>query len=552
MKNLLLLFLFSFFIFHSAFSQNPLVKQWDKRFGGTGDDQLYWLQQTTDGGYILGGYSDSDSSGDKTQFSRGGNDYWIIKIDSLGVKQWDKRYGGSAGDLLTSLQQTNDGGYIVGGSSNSDSSGDISQSSKGQYDYWIIKADGYGNKQWDKRYGGTGKDYLYSLDQTTDGGYILGGYSYSDSSGDKTQDAWGYADYWIVKIDSIGNKQWDKRYGGTWEDWLRVVKQTTDGGYILEGYSVSDSSGDKTQNSWASGAWDYWIVKVDSLGNKQWDKQFGGTSRDLCTSMSLTSDGGYILVGYSDSDSSGDKTQPNWDSTGNTTDYWIVKIDSLGNKQWDKDYGGTMFEFGFGNISQTSDGGFIISSDSYSSISGDKTENNLGQEQTWIIKTDSLGIKQWDKTVFALSNPHEEAGLVIQTNDGCYAVANYTRAGIGGYKTQPNWDTLAPFNTSDYWIIKFCDSTLTTSIPIINKQSTSFNIFPNPAQDEFTISGLPFPVQIKMVDVFGREVFSQTIITSNPKPDSYRVQTSNFSNGVYLIKAYTGKGVFQQKLIINH
>jgi hypothetical protein len=230
--------------------QNPLVKQWDKRFGGTNDDKLLSFQQTTDGGYILGGYSFSGISGDKTQNLWGNVDYWIVKTDSLGNKEWDKDFGGTDDDVLFSIQQTVEGGYILGGVSKSNISGDKTQNSYGNYDYWIVKTDSLGNKQWDKDFGGTDDDELNSIRQTTDGGYILVGYSLSDSSGDKTQDLWGGWDYWIVKTDSLGNKQWEKDFGGTDFDFLISIQQTADGGYILAGYSFSGISGNKTQNSW--------------------------------------------------------------------------------------------------------------------------------------------------------------------------------------------------------------------------------------------------------------------------------------------------------------
>jgi len=333
MKKQLLSIIFIFSFLQQSFSQNPLVKQWDKRFGGTSFDWLQAIEKTADGGCILGGYSWSDSSGDKTQDTKGGNDYWIVKIDSLGNKQWDKDFGGSSNDLLTSLKQTSDGGYILGGSSYSDSSGDKSQASWGPYDYWIIKIDSLGNKQWDKDFGGTFSDHLTALQQTADRGYILGGWSYSDISGNKTQHNWDPShatpDYWIIKTDSLGIKQWDKDFGGTEDDVFSSLQQTADGGYILGGLSRSDSSGNKSQNT-CSG-WpdvDYWVIKIDSLGNKQWDKDFGGTGGDLLASLKQAGDNGYILGGWSNSDSSGAKTQDSW----GLADYWIIKTDSMGNK----------------------------------------------------------------------------------------------------------------------------------------------------------------------------------------------------------------------------
>jgi hypothetical protein len=157
MKKLLLLyFLFSFF--NSAFSQNPLVKQWDYRFGGTNKDWLSSFQRTFDGGYIIGGFSKSDSSGNKTQNSWGYSDYWIVKIDSAGNMQWDKDFGGGSTEKFYTLQQTTDGGYILEGLSNSGISGDKTQTSWGDNDYWIVKIDSLGTKKWDKRYGGTFAD----------------------------------------------------------------------------------------------------------------------------------------------------------------------------------------------------------------------------------------------------------------------------------------------------------------------------------------------------------------------------------------------------------
>ncbi len=285
--NVFILFLFIFSALHS-FSQNPLVKMWDKRFGGTGTDELFRFQQTKDGGFILGGYSQSGIGGDKTDSLRGGAgdlDYWIVKTDSFGNKEWDKDFGGTSDDKFNSLQQTTDGGYILGGGSLSGISGDKTQAnwdaSLHTADYWIVKTDSLGNKEWDKDIGGTGYDELFSLQQTADGGYILGGTSGSGIGGDKTDSLRGGTfdlDYWIIKTDSLGNKQWDKDFGGTGGDDFFSLQQTADGGYILGGYSQSGIGGDKSDSLRGGGVdVDYWIVKTDWLGNKQWDKDFGGT-----------------------------------------------------------------------------------------------------------------------------------------------------------------------------------------------------------------------------------------------------------------------------------
>ena len=295
-------------------------KQWEKSFGGTADDEFYSMQQTSDGGYILGGRSYSAVSGNKTNAPFGGGDFWVVKVDTNGVKQWDHSYGGTASDVINSLQQTSDGGYILGGTSTSGISGNKTNTFFGVIDYWLVKADTNGVKQWDHSYGGTNGDYLYSVQQTSDGGYILGGASNSGPSGNKAGTNWGLYDYWLVKVDTNGNKQWDQSYGGTSSDFLYNVRQTDDGGYLLGGDSRSGISGNKTNASF--GVEDFWLVKVDADGNKQWEQSYGGTGDDYLRSLQPTGDGGYILGGYSVSGISGNKTNANYGGN----DYWVVKL----------------------------------------------------------------------------------------------------------------------------------------------------------------------------------------------------------------------------------
>jgi hypothetical protein len=540
MKKLLLLIVYNISVIAFCSAQNPLVKQWDKRFGGTDVDYLYSFQQTKDGGYILGGSSQSGITGDKTQAKWGYQDYWVVKIDSLGNKQWDKDFGGTEADYLISLQQTRDGGYILGGYSFSDSSGDKTQDGWGLHDFWIVKIDSLGSKLWDKDFGGTDYDFLYSIQQTTDGGYVLGGFSASGISGNKTQDTWGNYDYWIVKIDSLGNKQWDKDFGGTSIDFLYSLKQTIDNGYILGGYSYSGISGDKTQDT--IGSWDYWIVKTDSLGNKQWDKDFGGTEEDRLFSLQQTVDGGYILGGFSASGISGDKTQPIWDTCTSCFykfDYWIIKTDSVGNKQWDKDFGGTLIEELF-NIFISDDGGYLFSGDSYSPLSGDKTENNLGTEQTWVLKTDSLGNKQWDKTLRTNTLIDDENGLVIQTEDGCFAMANTTGGGIAGDKTQPSWGGW------DYWIIKFCDTTSTTSINQISESQFQISIYPNPFTSAFTVHSSQNITQITIHNIIGEKIYQKQLPSNKI---SAELNLSFLQQGIYFLNVKANGESWTRKIV---
>jgi hypothetical protein len=370
-----------------------------------GDDGLNGLQATADGGYILGGYSSSDISGDKTQDDRGLEDYWIVKIDASGNKMWDARFGGTDHDVLLAIQQTSDNGYLLGGYSQSGANGDKTEDTQGDRDYWVVKTDASGVKQWDKRFGGSGTDELFALKQVTNG-YVLGGRSKSGTGGDKSQDNWDATnatyDYWVIKTNSDGIKQWDKRYGGTGDDFLFGLLQTNDNGYLLGGHSNSGISGDKTQDT--QGGNDYWVLKTDVNGTKQWDARYGGSDEDHLYAMAPTAEGGYLFGGRSRSGISGDKTQPNWDPLNLTYDYWVVKTGNSGVKQWDERYGGDITDV-VTTLQQTSDGGIIVGGYSFSGISGDKTQSNrdptLGSQDFWLVK---LGVNNGVNTFYADSD----------------------------------------------------------------------------------------------------------------------------------------------------
>ncbi len=416
--------------------------EWQKTIGGNDDDELRHLQQTTDGGYILGGSSWSNISGEKTENSRGYNDYWVVKTDSTGNIQWQKTIGGNNYDELSSIRQTTDGGYILGGFSNSNISGEKTENSRGDFDYWIVKIDAIGNIQWQKTIGGSENDYHYSVQQTLEGGYILGGWSQSNISGEKTENSRGLRDYWIVKIDSNGNIQWQKTIGGNGSEFLQSIQQTIDGGFILGGWSESNVSGDKTENS--RGYDDYWVVKTDSTGNIQWQKTFGGSWDDWLYAIQQTTDGGYLMGGMSLSSISGDKT----DSSRGNMDYWILKTDTIGNIQWQKTIGGNTTD-DLRAILQTTDGEYAFAGHSGSSISGEKTENPRGAWDFWIVITDSTGNIKRQKTIGG--NGGDFLTSIKQSADGGFIMGGSSWSNISGEKTENRR------GGNDYWIIKLTD-----------------------------------------------------------------------------------------------
>jgi len=457
--------------FQPGYGQRPDVKIWDYRYGGADIDVAWYIIQTHDSGYVLSGYSESGMTGDKTEASRGLYDYWMVKTDRNGNKLWDKRFGGGGYEYLHKCIQTTDKGFLLGGHSNSNVNGDVTQPCVGYSDLWIVKTDSLGNKLWDKRYGGTQFDGLYDVILTSDGGYIFGGPSYSGAGGDKSQGNWdptlNTTDYWVMKTDSLGNMQWEKTFGGLFTDELNAIVETSDNGFLLCGKSNSGIGGDKSDSGY--GGYDFWVVKINSSGVMQWNKSFGGSSEDNPMSMVRMSDNNFLLAGYSSSGISGNKTQP---SQG-MADCWLVKIDPLGNIIWDRTFGGSVNEFGAYNIA-IADKGYLLSYVSESGISGDKSEANLGPRQPWIMKIDTAGNKLWDKTV--TTSGYEESCRALQTIDGCYAIVSPSGAGVGGYKSQLSQGVL------DYWVVKLCDSTLLAGVNNLPEEENIF-LYPNPVQN---------------------------------------------------------------------
>ena len=442
-KISLLIIVIIIYSFNIALAQAPAI-EWQNTIGGSDDEQLKSIQQTSDGGYILGGYSRSGISGDKTEASQGNRDYWVVKLDGSGAISWQNTIGGSMADDLKSIQQTTDGGYILGGESWSGISGDKTEANQGEGDYWVVKLDGTGNIVWQNTIGGSGNDGLRSIRQTSDGGYILGGDSASGISGDKTETSQGNTDYWVVKLDGSGAISWQNTIGGSGNDFLYSIQQTSDGGYILCGESASGISGDKTEV--VQGSKDYWVVKLDGTGNIVWQNTIGGNSEDAPLSIQQTSDGGYILCGYSSSGISGDKTEANLGGT----DYWIVRLDGTGNIVRQNNIGGNSADAPY-SIQQTSDGGYILGGYSNSGISGDKTEASQGSYDYWVVKLDGTGNIVWQNTIGGISSDY--LLCLQQTTDGGYILGGRSQSGISGDKTEVSQ------GGDDYWVVKLENDT---------------------------------------------------------------------------------------------
>ncbi len=384
----ILLTLFSFSILSA---QAPEIL-WNKTFGGEDYDYGYSIEQTLDGGYIIAGSTNS--------FGAGAEDVWLIKTNKDGEELWNKTYGGPDTDRGNCVQQTPDGGFIITGSTTdiSKTSSDallirtdkvgntiwtktytyegdkytgiplgeegifVHQTSNGGYivsgtlnigiafeqKILLIKTDCIGNTEWSKIYGETGFQGSYCVQQTCDGGYILVGYTDSEGAGS--------TDIWFIKTDVNGDTVWTKTYGGNLQDWGYYVEQTHDGGYILTG----------STSSFGAGSADVWLIKTDQQGNALWTKTYGGNDFDRGIEVHQISGSGYIIIGRTQSFSSGNM------------DIWLIETDDQGNIRWSKTYGGMGYEYAHAGH-QTIDGGYIIT--------GYKYPEGLGDADIFLLKT---------------------------------------------------------------------------------------------------------------------------------------------------------------------
>jgi len=252
---------------------------------------------------------------------------YLVKTNSAGDTLWTRTYGGWDYDLGRSLQQTSDGGYIIAGATKSFGAG--------SYDVYLLKTDSCGDTIWTRTYGGSDRDYGRSLQQTSDGGYIIAAVTMSFGAGGN--------DFYLLKTDSSGDTLWTRTYGGREWDYANSVQQTCDGGYIIAGWTIS----------FGVGSADVYLLKTDSSGDTLWTRTYGGSYWDEAYSVQQTSDGGYIIAGETESFGAGGG------------DVYLLKTDSSGATKWTQTYGGSHYDWG-SSVQQTSDGGYIVAGSTWS------------------------------------------------------------------------------------------------------------------------------------------------------------------------------------------
>ncbi|UPT69703.1 MAG: T9SS type A sorting domain-containing protein [Flavobacterium sp. JAD_PAG50586_2] len=433
---------------------------WQKTFGSSGQDKLRSVLLTNDGGYLLAGSCESKMlpkkdtqekefiDGDKKSPSRGGADFWVIKLNAKGGEEWQKTLGGKGQDELNCVVKTKDGGFILGGSSSSDTAGEKSEDSFGGMDYWVIKLDREGKIVWQHTLGGRFNDELRSITTTEDGGFLLGGSSNSPDTGTKTEKNIGQSDYWIVKLDNDGNERWQKTIGGSGDDQLYALHTLADGNYMLAGSSNSESGDDKRSAN-ESGS-DFWILKIDKETKEiLWQETYNIAKADILTSLVENDDTTILLGGYAQGEvikkkeASGKMEDAKGDvkMKSGTDDYVAIKINAKGEELWRRNVGSDGQDI-LQKVIETRDGGYLMAGTSKTLLnvdggvkaSGDKSSGK-GNADFWVVKLkDKKKPKKDKKPIEAIPNPAMDYTNVIVGYD--FTKGTATLVDIAGHLLQ--------------------------------------------------------------------------------------------------------------------
>ncbi|WP_343486988.1 hypothetical protein [Allomuricauda sp. d1] len=355
----------------------------------------------------------------------------------LGEIDWMTSFGGSGEDTAQKIIQTSDGGYAVLGFTNS-IDGDVTDKNLAVNDYWLLRLNADGTLLWNKTYGGSKDDRGQSLVETTDGGFALVGYAMSDD-GDGSNNE-GFHDNWILKLDALGNIEWEKSFGFSGHDHSYDVVQTADGGFFFAGFlDVTQSGGEgnfgKGEYLTRHGVGEFWGTKLDADGNLQWRRYFGGTNNDRAYSVVAADDGGFLMAGASESDDFDIS-----DAKG-SYDFWVVKVDKNGSMLWEKSFGGTGIDISR-DITKTLDGGYILTGSTFST-DVDISKNN-GEADIWLVKIDDNGNMVWEKTLGGTD--FDAAESISPTQDGGFVIA--------GNSKSIDSDAEENQGENDMWLIK--------------------------------------------------------------------------------------------------
>lgn len=487
----------------TMYAQAPAI-EWQKSFGGSGIEEAAAVTQTSDGGYLTVGFTQSNDG--NVSGNHGGKDVWILKTDASGTMQWQKTLGGSSDDAASGVTKTADGGYIIAGYTKSNN-GDVS-GNHGLEDAWIVKLDAIGTIKWQHVLGGSLSDKATSVQATKDGGCIVAGYMGSHDSNGLTNK--GETDGWIVKLTAGGSIEWQKMIGGSGLDVFYSIQQTADGGFIAGG-NTSSFDGDLSGGNANQSNYDSLAVKFDASGNIEWHKTLGGSGEDAAYNILQSPDGGYFMTGYT--------VSTNILRYHGNCDLWAARLDAAGNSIWQKALGGTLIDQGFHSL-LCENGDYIVAG--FTGANDGDVEGNHGNCDFWMLRLNDNGDIKWQKTMGGTLL--DRATCMAKTNDNGYVLAGFTWSTDGQITKN--------YGNDDFWVVKlFAETNLST--PTFKKDAMV--LFPNPAKSYVTVhfpDGIK-PEHITVYDVLGK-------IVMNHKGDE-KLEIENLETGQYFIEAlYAG------------
>lgn len=542
----------------NALSQVPGIL-WQRSLGGDKPEFLEVIKATSDGGSIVGGYSMSDISGDKSEMNKGVYDCWILKLDALGNKIWDRSFGGNDFDGVFDITEMDDGTYWVAGQSNSGISGDKTDACRGGMDYWIVHLSNTGQILKQRTFGSAQNDYLQSVIPSNTGGYFACGYTQEWwVSAEKTDtgcyaytqfpfqkvnptDTFRTSDLLVVRFNTDGSVRWQRTLGGYADETVGKMIERPNGNLIIAGTSASKVSYFRYPNcerfDLHRGYTDYWIVELDRMGALVNEKTFGGYFEDDLENIALCKDGGYIVTGSSISQASGNKTE----SPYSNYDYWILKLDSNLNKSWEKVYGSNNREWGK-HILQTQDGGYLLGGTSEGGATGNKLVPHYGDKDYWILKLNSQGIDQYQYSIGGGS--FDRFAFLQETSDEKILVGGTSISNPSGMKTVPIKGNF------DYWVLLIDKYPYQAPNHIRDLlDGTLFSVYPNPASDRITLelNRDPHFARIRVMDMLGRSVVQHTM---NSRKES--LDLSALASGQYLIVLEEGDSRRLARIQVSH
>jgi hypothetical protein len=486
-------------------SQPSLI--WEKTYGGSQlDGGGFRIEVDKKGNYVIPGASRSNDG--NISINKGGFDAWVLKIDTAGSILSSRTYGGSNSDEFHGIVMTKDGGSIFAGNSGSTDGDATGSGNHTSMDVWVVKLDSSGNVQWNKCYGNFDGEAGYYIIPTQDTGYLITGHSGS-SGGDVTSN-YGATDAWVFKIDSLGNKLWDKSFGGGSSDVCRTVAPTQDGGFIVGAYGTSanyDFTG-------SNGNSEYLIVKLDAAGNMQWKKVFGGIYTELLHAIKQTATGNYIVAGETDSPG-GDPGGTNGD-----TDAWVLMLNDTGGIVWSHTYGGGDLDLAM-DIVEDDDGGFILVG--YTESSELDSTGFKGVADLWVFKISSTGALMWQKTFG--SSGYDKGKKCIRSNNKLL---------ITGSGALADGDVSSLYGGGDLWVLKLKLPVITGVSPVTPHNST-FTVYPNPVSSRSILSyNLPPSARNANCTIYDLQGRVAATFNLPVHQNSIALPSDALGNGVYL------------------